>query len=420
VNSVLQSPPVPAFSGRLGSLPPRNRLTQALVARRAAGLAVVDLTISNPTEVGLSASVAVLAGLAAPDATRYEPQPRGHLDARFAVAADYARRDPACAGLDPDRIVLTASTSEAYAFLFKLLCDPGDEVLVPVPGYPLFDHLAGLEAVKPAPYTLRFDGDWHLDLSALERAVTPRTRAVIIVSPHNPAGWVLTRTEHEKLTTLCLRHEVALIADEVFADYSVEVASASEAAAGSGAGERPVPTVAVASREGLRFSLGGLSKSAGLPQMKVAWIVAGGADAEVDHALERLDLIADTYLSVATPQQVALPRLLEAAPAVRSAIRERLGRNRAALATALAPFPACTLLPSRGGWSAVVRLPATRSDEEDALELLEEHGVLVQPGYFFDFGDITALVISLLPEPATFTTGARRLADWLTRRPGAR
>jgi aspartate/methionine/tyrosine aminotransferase len=368
----------PAYSSRLRFTTEPNALTALLEARRRAGASILDLTVSNPTLAEIPyPSEDIRTALADPGLLRYEPTPRGLASARAAVAAE--------AGVAPDDVLLTASTSESYAYLFKLLCDPGDSVLAPEPSYPLFSYLTALEGVELVPYPLVFDGAWHIDLAALEAARGPRTRAILVVSPNNPTGSYLKVDELRRLETLGL----PLIVDEVFAGYP--------------AIDDPgrVVGAARAAEAGLVFSLGGLSKSAGLPQLKLGWIVGGGPGRAA--ALERLDLIADSYLSVATPVMLALPRLLDLGAEVRARIQERVARNRAALAARLPP--STTLLPSEGGWSAVLRFPATRTDEEMALTLLGEHDTLVQPGYFFDFPRGTFIVVSLLPPPACFDAG---------------
>ncbi len=373
-----------------------NRLAERLAAKRAAGARVLDLTESNPTRVGLACPEDVLDALARAEARGYEPQPFGLRRAREAVAADYARRG---AAVDPDRIVLSASTSEAYAFLFKLLCDPGDELLVPRPGYPLFDFLATLESVQVRSYPLRYDGEWRVDLAVLRASLTPRTRAVVVVSPHNPTGACLTREEQDAIEALCATHDAALVSDEVFADYTFR--------------EDPGRMASVA-RDGpaLAFALGGLSKSCGLPQLKLAWTAVTGPEPLRRDALARLEVVADTYLSVSTPVQVAAPELLARRPELHAPIRARLGRNLETLRGAIAPGSPASLLEPEGGWSAVLRVPATRTEEERVTRLLEERDVLVHPGFFFDFPQEAYLVLSLLPAEAEFAEGvARLLAD---------
>ncbi len=371
-----------------------NRLAEAVAKRRAAGKPLLDLTLSNPTAACLPVPEDLLAALASSEALRYEPLPRGLAIAREAVARDYSERG---CPLDPERILLHASTSEAYAFLFKLLCDPGDEVLVPRPGYPLFDFLAGLESVVARSYALAYDGEWHIELDALTRAIGPRTRAVVAVSPGNPTGAYLEQHELEALQTLCAERGLALVADEVFADFPLrdDGRRAPSAARDSGA---------------LAFALGGLSKSCGLPQLKLAWTAVAGPEPLRRAALERLELVADTYLPVSTPVQIAAPGLIARKRELQAPIRARVRRNLEGLRAALGAGSAATLLEPEGGWSAVLRVPATRSEEERALALVER-GVLVHPGYFFDFPGEAYLVLSLLPPPDEFDEGLDRVLD---------
>ncbi|HEU4536761.1 MAG TPA: pyridoxal phosphate-dependent aminotransferase, partial [Polyangiaceae bacterium] len=288
----------------------------------------------------------------------------------------------------------TSSTSEAYAYLFWALADPGDEVLVPTPSYPLFAYLADLAGVRLRPYPLAYDGAWHLDPSALEAAAGPQTRAVIVVSPNNPTGSFLKHDELAALRAFAARRALALVSDEVFLDY------------GFAPDPRRAPSLA-AETEGLAFAMGGLSKAAALPQLKLAWTVIAGAEAPANAALARLAFVADTFLSPGSPVQCALPSLLAQAPARSAAVRERAARNLAALVRALAGS-AATPLRAEGGWSAVVRMPATRSADEWASALLAR-GVVVQPGYFYDFVEESRLVVSLLPPPRVYDEA---LARW--------
>jgi len=373
-----------------------NRLAEVLAAKRAAGARLLDLTESNPTRAGLSGPPDLLLPLARPEALRYEPAALGLPAARAAVAEDFARRG---FPLDPDRVLLSASTSEAYAFLFKLLCDPGDEVLVPRPGYPLFEFLATLESVRVRAYPFAHDGEWHLDLAALRSALGPRTRALVVVNPNNPTGAYLKREECDALLAICAERGVALVSDEVFADFAL--------------GDDPRRVASVA-RDGpaLAFALGGLSKSCGLPQLKLAWTAVTGPEGLVRDALARLEVVADTYLSVSTPVQLAAPELLARREELQAPIRERVLSNLQALRAAVGPGCPATILPPEGGWSAVLRVPATLTEEERVTRMLEERDVLVHPGYFFDFPAEAYLVLSLLPPPADFNEGvARVLAD---------
>jgi aspartate/methionine/tyrosine aminotransferase len=377
------------LSRRSGFALEENRLARAVAERRAAGAEVVDLAESNPTRAGFAYPVAALAeAMWDARSLRYQPVPGGLWTAREAVAASYGARAP-----DPVRVVLTASTSDAYGMLFKLLCDPGDRVLVPRPSYPLFDYLATLEGVVAAPYELGYDGAWHIDLASV-RSGAPGARAIVLVNPNNPTGSYVAEEERRALVALGL----PLISDEVFADYPLAPPRA------------PRADFIAAHDDVLAFSLGGLSKAAGLPQLKLGWIVCAGPAAARTAALARLELIADTYLAVATPVQHAAPRLLALAPGIRSAIAARTRDNRDALRAALAARPdsPLTLLAAEAGWYAIVRVPATRSEEAWVLALLDD-GVLVHPGYFFDFTEGAHLVVSCLPEPAGFRAGIDRL-----------
>jgi aspartate/methionine/tyrosine aminotransferase len=351
-----------------------NRLARALESRSGA---VLDLTVSNPTRVGLTVDQDALGALADSGSRYYDPDPRGLRRARAAIG-------------DPDRFLLTASTSEAYSFVFKLLCEPGDEVLVPRPSYPLFDHLARLDSVVVRQYSLQYHEGWWIEPDEWSRRVTERTRAVVVVNPNNPTGSYLKRADVERLEALCAERGIAIISDEVFADYQLDASS------------DIVPSLRD-NRRALTFCLNGLSKMLGLPQMKLGWIEVAGPPALREEAMARIEWIADTYLSVGAPVQHAV----EAWMGMRDAFqRTLLGRLRENL-HALEP-----LRPLRveGGWSAVVKLPATRSEEDWALRLLDE-GVLVQPGYFYDFDSEPFAVLSLITEPATFRAGVDRLAS---------
>jgi alanine-synthesizing transaminase len=374
-----------------------NRQAAALDELRARGAPVIDLTLSNPTEAGFAYPESLLAPLADPASLRYEPTPLGLPRAKEAVVREYARRG---IHVGADRILLTASSSEAYSFLFKLLCDPDDEVLVPVPSYPLFEHLTRLENVRVVTYPLEYHGRWSIDLSALRRAVTLRTRAVLIVSPNNPTGSFVGADELQALAETCAARDLALIADEVFADYAFDEG-------------RPYPGV-LDQAEALAFSLGGLSKSAALPQLKLGWIAVGGPATPVRESLTRLELICDTYLSVSTPVQHAAASLLAAGAGIRGQVRQRCRTNLDILKRLLVRTPDVDLLHADGGWYAVLRVPATRDEEQLALELLQYDRVLVHPGYFFDFGPGAFVIISLLPVPDHFTQGVSRVLSRVT------
>ncbi|OFV95320.1 MAG: hypothetical protein A3H28_11605 [Acidobacteria bacterium RIFCSPLOWO2_02_FULL_61_28] len=381
------------FSSRLpGNLRP-NRLSERLAAKRRSGAAILDLTESNPTQAGFAyPTQAILQALADARSLRYEPSPAGLPEAREAVADYYAARGQT---VEPERILLTSSTSEAYSYLFKLLADPGDEVLVPRPSYPLFAFLAALESLRIVPYPLVYHGAWALDWDALARAVTPRTRAIVLVNPNNPTGSFLKKDERKEVIRLCAERNLALLSDEVFADYCFKPDARRVA---SLADVEEVPT----------FCLSGLSKVAGLPQMKVGWMVLAGPAPERAAVRERLELIADTYLSVGTPVQHALPQLLALGTSVREQIAARVQENLASLRSAV-EGTACCALDVEGGWYAILKLPRTRSEEDWCLELLDQDSVLVQPGFFYDFDSEAFLVASLLPPPDTFREGIRRL-----------
>ena len=381
------------FSSRLPENVATNRLTDAVQALRSRGTPFIDLTESNPTRAGFDYPSDLLAPLGEARGLLYAPSPLGAMDARRAVAADYERQGVFVA---PDRIALTASTSDGYSLLFKLLTDAGDEVLVPRPGYPLFDHLTRLDLVATRHYDLDVDGSWSIDLASLERAITPRTRAVLVVSPNNPTGSFVTAGELDRLASICAPRDIAIIADEVFADYELEPGASSRA--GRAATRRDV----------LSFALGGLSKSVGLPQVKLGWIAVGGPDRLAADALERLELVCDTYLAVSTPVQLAAAELLERGAAVRSQIASRTSANYRALQTAVAGAPSCRVTRSEGGWYGVLHVPSLESEEDLVLRLLGD-GVLTYPGYFFDFPRESFLIVSLLPPGASFADGVSRV-----------
>ncbi len=381
------------FSNRLPPDMTPNALTRALDRARASGVDLIDLTESNPTHAGFAYPPDVLAELSRPDALSYDPAPLGLPAAREAVAADFARRGVA---VPADRVMLTASTSEAYALLFKLLCNPGDRVLVPAPSYPLFEHLARLEAVEVGQYRLEYHGLWDIDFGSLERAVDDRTRAVLVVSPNNPTGSWIKRRELGTLVRLCERHGLALIGDEVFGDYPLEPADG-------------IAASVLQQSDVLTFGLAGLSKSAALPQLKLGWIGVSGPPSQVTAALASLELISDTYLSVTTPVQVAAAGLLTHGAALRAQVGRRTRNNLDLLRHHARQHPSCGVLRAEGGWSAVVQVPAVRPEEELVLELLEHDHVLVHPGFFFDFPREAYLVLSLLPPRERFDEGVHRL-----------
>ena len=373
-----------------------NRITLALEQKRRNGIPILDLTESNPTRAGLVYPGEILQSFGEERILRYDPAPAGMIEAREAVAAYYAKRGIRA---EPHRILLTASTSEAYAYLFKLLADPGDEVLVPRPSYPLFEFLAAMESVVVRSYPLVYYDGWSLDWERLVAEITPRTRAIVVVNPNNPTGSFLRIRERERLARLSQDRQIALISDEVFSDYAFA--------------PDPDRAETVAEMEtGLAFALSGLSKIAGLPQMKLGWVVVAGESEARRRAWERLEWIADTYLSVGTPVQCSAPHLLAAGQQVQQQIRARTAANLEFAREALTGT-AANLLRVEGGWHATLQVPRVRSEEEWTLELLEQANVLVQPGYFFDFETEAFLIVSLLTPPGVFQDGIRRLVGFL-------
>ena len=380
------------FSERTGWDTEESELARAHRLRVQAGWPIADLTASNPTRCGFVYPPDWLPALTDPQALDYDPQPKGMLSARHAVCRYYADHGVA---VDPAQVVLTTSTSEAYSYLFRLLCDPGCEILVPQPGYPLFDFLAALDDVRLKPVQLVYDHGWQIDPEAILRAVTPATRAMVLVHPNNPTGHFTKPWEADELARLCREFDLALIVDEVFLDYGMAAASRSFAS-----GLEGVPV----------FVVSGLSKIAGLPQMKAAWIVATGpAQAQ---ALERLEVIADTFLSMNAPVQCALPAWLEGRHTIEQQIQERTAANLAELDRQIERLPAVQRLIVEGGWYAVVRIPALEPDESTVLALLDR-GVWVHPGYFFGMAASGWLVMSLLTPGQEFSTGVTRLVDYL-------
>lgn len=361
--------------------------------RRVQGLPIYDLTISNPTQCGLRyPEEAILQSLVSGESLQYRPDPHGLVQAREAVSQYYMRNGITT---QPSNTFLAASTSEAYTIVFRLLCDSGDTVLAPKPSYPLLDYIAQLSDIELRPYSLVYDDGWRIDLASVEQAVTSTSRALVIVSPHNPTGMFLKKNEYDELQTIALRHNLALIVDEVFSEYSFQQDA------------RRVWTT-VGSARPLVFTLNGISKLAGLPQLKLAWIIVSGETTLAKEALSRLEIITDTFLSVNTPAQVALPELLRLGETIRGEIRRRVEQNHAFLQKQFHDS-SCSLLKSEGGWYAILRVPRTHTDEEWALRLLDKEGVCVHPGYFFDFEEEEYLVLSLLPDSEIFHEGVHRM-----------
>jgi aspartate/methionine/tyrosine aminotransferase len=377
-----------------------NRYTEALEAHRRAGRELLDLTASNPTTVGLHyRGDELLRALTSPEALRYDPQPKGLPLSRTAVAAYYAEH---ATKLSPEDLILTTSTSEAYSFVFRLLCDPGDAVLVPTPSYPLFDFLAEIQDVKLFPYELIYDHRWQMDFPSLRTAIEraqaagAKCRAVLVVHPNNPTGSFVKAHEAEALNHLCTDHSLAIIDDEVFLDYSL-------------AADRPLAFAA--NKAALTFTLSGLSKISGLPQMKVAWIAVSGPETLKQDALARLEVIADTYLSMNAPVQLALPTMLEERHQIQPQLMQRVRTNLAELDAQMKAQKLCHRLDVEGGWYAIMRVPVHGSDEDLAIALLREKNVLVQPGHFYDFAADGYLVVSLITPTPEFTEGIKRLLE---------
>jgi alanine-synthesizing transaminase len=370
----------------------QNRLTRTLAELRASGKAILDLTRSNPTECGFAYDEkGIQKAFAQPAMQLYQPNPRGIRSSREAVTAYYEQQQiPAAA----DDLVLTSGTSEAYSFIFRLLCNPGDEVLIPAPGYPLFDFLADLCDVKLVRYPLVYDHGWQIDFPALAAAASGRTRGLIVVHPNHPTGHYIAASEQAKLSDFCVRRGIVLIADEVFLDFSLKESHAISFASAS---------------EVLTFTLSGLSKICGMPQMKLAWIAVTGQAHEKIKALARLEVIADTYLSVGTPVQLAAPALLAMRTAFQAQVMARVRANLRELDTQLSRQSACNRLFCEGGWSAILRIPAMQSDEDLAIALLTTAEVFVHPGHFYDFAQPGHAVVSLIVSEEEFTEGVRRI-----------
>ena len=371
-----------------------NRFTQAQRELQATGREVLDLTISNPTRAELHYDAeTILRALVNPQAMDYDPQPKGLRSAREAVAGYYGKQHN---DIDPESIVLTTSTSEGYSYVFRLLCNVEDEILVPKPSYPLFEFLADLQDVKLVPYPLLYDHGWQIDFPSLYKAVNHRTRAVVVVHPNNPTGSFVADKERSALNQFCREYNLDLVADEVFLDYAHDGASRATFAD---------------NREALTFTLSGLSKISGLPQMKLAWIVTSGTDEQVSAALARLEVIADTYLSMNAPIQLAAPVLLDQRHSVQPLLLDRVRANLSELDRGLAKQKSCRRLDVEGGWYAVLRVPVTQSDEDLAIEILRKRSVLVHPGHFYDFPNDGYLIVSLITPLQDFRKGIAKVLE---------
>jgi alanine-synthesizing transaminase len=368
-----------------------NRLAEALERHKSSGRKLLDLSASNPTECGFKYDApAIMRSLCAPASLQYHPDPRGLKSARQAVSDYYSARGE---DVPIDDLLLTASTSEAYSFVFRLLCNPGDELLIPTPSYPLFDFLADINDIKLIRYTLFYDHGWHIDLHALKQSITPRTRGVILVHPNNPTGHFTKPEETAQLNEICSANQMAIIADEVFLDFSL------------GARQKSF----VSNSAALTFTMSGISKVSGLPQMKFAWLAVSGPEEMKREALSRLEMIADTYLSLNAPIQLASPVLLQQRGPFQQQLMDCVRKNLAYLDIQLAKEKKVSRLEVEGGWYAVLRIPVTRSDEEFAIDLLEKHDVYLHPGHFYDFSSDGYLVISLITPEQDFSEGLHRL-----------
>lgn len=387
------------LSGRI----PADLRPNSLARARARHPPRFDLTAANPTRCSIPYPPDLLAPLGDAAGLVYEPHPRGHIAAREAIAAWYAGHG---AAVHPDSVVLTSSTSEAYGLLFALLCDPGRTVAVPVPSYPLFEHLARVAGVTTCSYGLDPEGHWRVDTDQVREALSGGARALVAVHPNNPTGSWLHPSDATVMAHAAARNRAALIVDEVFLEYPL--------------GEEAAPRSIAAQQDCLSFALGGLSKSVGLPQVKLGWIAVSGPPGDRRQALQGLEYLADTFLSVATPVQLALPHLLSAGKAVCRAIGHRCRVNLRQLHEAAARVPPVSVCSPQGGWNAVLRIPATDGEERLVLELLEKDRVAVHPGYFFDFPRDGYLVVSLLPPPEVFAAGIERILERIDRaaRPG--
>lgn len=375
-----------------------NRFARALEAHRTSGKPIFDLTASNPTICGFKyPEREILNALSDARAMTYSPESKGLHGAREAAAKYYDGMTGfggAHGAIDPERVILTSGTSEAYSYILRLLCEPSDEILVPAPSYPLFDYLADLNDVRLGHYPLLYDHGWQIDLASLRGALTPRTRAILVVHPNNPTGSFVRPREAEALSAIAAERDLAIVSDEVFLDFAD--------------GEVRAPSFAF-EEQALTFTLSGLSKISALPQMKLAWMVISGPAAQANASIDRLEIIADTYLSPGTPVQLALPRLLANRGEMQRQLKERVSANLNCLDSAIAKHPQITRLERKGGWYAILRVPSIRSDEDLVVALLEKQGVLVHPGRFFDFPRDGFLVVSLIANLDEFCEGIDRL-----------
>ena len=385
------------FSRRTDWKLTHNRFTEAQLEIEKNGRKLLDLTVSNPTRVGVEHDRQILQSLLNPEAMDYDPQPKGLLSAREAVA-NYYQEQYKGIHFDPESLILTTSTSEGYSYVFRLLCNPEDEVLVPKPSYPLFEFLADLQDVKLVPYPLIYDHGWQIDFPSLQKAVNSRTRAIVVVHPNNPTGSYASQDEQSSLNRFCNEHGLALIVDEVFLDYAHD-------------GIRRLTFAA--NHQALTFTLSGLSKISAWPQMKLAWIASSGPAEQLHEAMQRMEVIADTYLSVNAPIQLAVPVFLEQRKKVQPFLLRRIQTNLMELDRLLVLQKSCVRLNVEGGWYAVLRVPVTQSDEDLAIAIMKNLSVLVHPGHFYDFSSDGYLVVSLITESKQFSEGIKRILDFL-------
>ena len=400
-----------------------NRFTRALEKHRSSGKRILDLTASNPTTCGLDyPAEEILAALSDPRALTYRPESKGLHEARQAVADYYSGRagfSPHLTSVDPERILLTSGTSEGYSHIFRLLCDAGDEILVPAPSYPLLEFLADLADIRLVPYTLVYDNGWQIDFASLRAALTPRSRAVVVVHPNNPTGSFVKPSEAAELAAICASREMAIVADEVFLDYSLNrVRPRLEARQDQNQDQnqdKDQSQTFALHDAALTFTLSGLSKISLLPQMKLAWVVVSGPESLAQASTERLEIIADTYLSPSTPVQLALPKLLSLRHALQTQLQRRLIANLSVLDAVLVEAKSLTRLHLEGGWYAILRVPVIGTDEDVAVNLLEHCSVLFHPGHFFDFSRDGFLVLSLITPELEFEEGVRRVVEFFAK-----
>jgi alanine-synthesizing transaminase len=386
------------FSNRTAWKLTPNRFTEAQRELAKSGTEILDLTISNPTRTGLHYNAEeILNALIHPQALDYDPQPKGMLSARQAVS-DYYREQHGEFEVNPESLILTTSTSEGYSYVFRLLCNTADEILVPKPSYPLFEFLADLQDVKLVPYPLLYDHGWQIDFPSLYKSVTHHTKAVVVVHPNNPTGSFVSASETETLNSFCVEEDLSLIVDEVFLDYAHDGV--------------PRPTFA-GNEQALTFTVSGLSKISALPQMKLAWIATSGPEEKQRQAVARLEVIADTYLSMNAPVQLAAPVFLRQRKDIQPLLLDRLRANLEELDVQLAKQTTCRRLQVEGGWYAILRVPVTRSDEELAVELLKKCKVAMHPGHFYDFSGEGHLVLSLITTCEQFREGVSRVLKFI-------